>query len=132
MKGFKFFAYGSKDAYQILADILEGYFPYQLKHQYPNGTLLKVIDKTEDLYSTEKESVVDGKKNDERQLKPLSKDEFLDQLPKHVLKNGKIIPVRAGIAKIFEGKPGEAKVGSELPGCRKDPVDGSWIVETEA
>lgn len=28
MKGFKFFAYGSNDAYLILADILEGFFPY--------------------------------------------------------------------------------------------------------
>jgi len=31
MKGFKFFSYGSNDAYQILADIMDGYFPYQLK-----------------------------------------------------------------------------------------------------
>jgi len=34
MKGYKFFSYGSNDAYQILADILEGYFPYQLKYFY--------------------------------------------------------------------------------------------------
>jgi hypothetical protein len=46
MSGFKFFSYGSNDAYLILADILDGYFPYQLKKLYPNGTLLKVVDKT--------------------------------------------------------------------------------------
>jgi hypothetical protein len=28
LKGFKFFTYGSNDAHLILADILDGYFPY--------------------------------------------------------------------------------------------------------
>ena len=30
MKGFKFFSYGSNDSYQILADIMDGYYPYQV------------------------------------------------------------------------------------------------------
>ena len=28
MQGFKFYSYGSNDACQILADIMDGYFPY--------------------------------------------------------------------------------------------------------
>jgi hypothetical protein len=31
MKGFKFYPYTSNDAHLILADVLDGYFPYQLK-----------------------------------------------------------------------------------------------------
>lgn len=81
LKGFKFFSYGSNDAYQILADILEGYFPYQLKKQYPNGTPLKVLDKTDEVYDSEKLmdlKQVDMHKIDEQQLKPLTKEEFLN------------------------------------------------------
>ncbi len=37
-----------------MADILEGYFPYQLKRVYPGGTLLKVVDKTDEAYTAEK------------------------------------------------------------------------------
>ena len=33
----------------------------------------------------------------------MSKDEFLDKLPKNVIKNGKIIPVRDEIAKKMSG-----------------------------
>lgn len=54
MKGFKFFPYGGNDAHLILADILDGYFPYQLKNKYPNGTLLKVVDKTEEMFDPDK------------------------------------------------------------------------------
>jgi hypothetical protein len=41
---------------------------------------------------------------DENALKPQSKEEFLEKLPKNVIKNGKIIPVRDEIAKKFDGK----------------------------
>jgi hypothetical protein len=33
----------------------------------------------------------------------MSKDEFLNKLPKQVIQNGKIIPIRDSIGKIFEG-----------------------------
>lgn len=37
-----------------MADILEGYFPYQLKKDYPEGVPLKVIDKADEDYNPEK------------------------------------------------------------------------------
>jgi hypothetical protein len=45
IKGFKFFPYKSKESLQILSDLVDGYFPYVLKHKYPNGVFLNVIDK---------------------------------------------------------------------------------------
>ncbi|CAD8080874.1 unnamed protein product [Paramecium primaurelia] len=135
MKGYKFFSYGSNDAYQILADILEGYFPYQLKQQYPNGTPLKLIDKTEEVY----EAKADDKKQcgyedlAEKQLKPMKKEEFLEQLPECVIKNGKIIPIRSDIEKRLSGQPNlNATQQLRSAGCRQDPIDGNWIVDTEA
>jgi hypothetical protein len=39
---------------QILADLLDGYFPYILKAKYPNGVFLKVLDKTDEKYNLDK------------------------------------------------------------------------------
>ncbi|KRX01435.1 SEP domain [Pseudocohnilembus persalinus] len=107
MKGFKFFPYGSNQASQILADILDGYFPYQLKQEFPNGTLLKIIDKTDQKYSTEKGQQqkfgeLNGNNVNDDELKPMSKDEFLNKLPKQVIKNGNLIDIRGEIAKKFD------------------------------
>jgi len=38
-------------------------------------------------------------KND---FKPMQKEEFLNKLPKQIIKDGKVIPIRDGIAKMFE------------------------------
>ena len=91
-----------------MADILDGYFPYMLKYKYPNGTFLKVIDKTDEKYSYDKNissNLQDVNKIEENKLKPQSKDEFLEKLPKNVIKNGKVVPIRDEIAKKFEGNP---------------------------
>ena len=53
-QGFKFYKYGSNEGYQILTDLLDGYFPYILKHKYPHGTLIKVLDKTDEKYNKDK------------------------------------------------------------------------------
>lgn len=45
IKGFKFFPYKTKESLQILSDLVDGYFPYVLKHKYPNGVFLNVVDK---------------------------------------------------------------------------------------
>jgi hypothetical protein len=45
IKGFKFFPYKSKESLQILSDLVDGYFPFVLKHKYPNGVFLSVVDK---------------------------------------------------------------------------------------
>lgn len=37
---------------------------------------------------------------DENKLKPMGKEEFLNKIPKNVVKNGKIIEVRDGIDKL--------------------------------
>lgn len=84
LTGFKFFKFGSPEARSILADILEGYFPYQLKRTYPNGVPLKVIDKSDEDFNPEKKGtkMADLTTVDEDKLKPMSKQEFLEKLPK--------------------------------------------------
>jgi len=42
----QFEAFNSSTAQQLIRDILDGYFPYALKDDYPDGVTLKVIDRT--------------------------------------------------------------------------------------
>jgi hypothetical protein len=51
IKGFKFFPYKSKEALQILGDLIDGYFPYVLKRKYPNGVFMKVVDKVAESFN---------------------------------------------------------------------------------
>ena len=60
IKGFPFYPYHSKDAQSVLSDILDGYFPYDLKKKYPDGVPLNPVDLTDDTYTD------DYKKNSER------------------------------------------------------------------
>jgi len=50
IKGFKFFPYKSKESLQILSDLVDGYCPFVLKHKYPNGVFLSVVDKIAQKY----------------------------------------------------------------------------------
>jgi len=107
MKGFPFRPYSSKQAQSILSDILEGYFPYDLKSSYPDGVPLKVINQTGEMYVKSEYVGDQSKMRDLSSLQksgndPISKDDFLKKLPANVIKGGKIIPVREEIAKKFE------------------------------
>jgi len=51
IKGFPFYPYYSKQAQSVLSDILDGYFPYDLKKKYPEGVPLKPIDMCDEVYN---------------------------------------------------------------------------------
>ena len=50
MKGFPFYPYHAKEAQSVLSDILDGYFPYDLKKKYPEGVPLLPVDNTDEVY----------------------------------------------------------------------------------
>lgn len=106
IQGYKFFPYKSKESIQILGDLLDGYFPYVLKAKYPNGIFLKVVDKIDFPYDsdTDKGGIQTFETAEEKLLKPMSKEEFLNKLPKTMTKNGKVIEVRAAIENKLDGK----------------------------
>lgn len=47
---FPFYPYHSKEAQSMLSDILDGYFPYDLKAKYPEGVPLRPVDHTDEMY----------------------------------------------------------------------------------
>lgn len=88
----------------MLSDILDGFFPYDLKQRYPDGVPLKPVDCTEEDYSRETPNPKFKAFGDlERDTGPggLSKEEFLSQFPKSVVKNGNVIPIREELEKRF-------------------------------
>lgn len=90
IKGFPFYPYYSKQAQTILSDILDGYFPYDLKKMYPEGVPLKPVDLCDETYNNQfkvsKNYVLTFKKAnpkfkslmDLEGLNPMSKQEFLN------------------------------------------------------
>ena len=87
-----------------MEDILDGYFPSILRHKFPEGCLFKLITKVEEDFAASMASMANNKQiNDigsfeDRIFKPLSKEAFLNELPREVIKNGKIVPIRDAIA----------------------------------
>jgi hypothetical protein len=83
--------YQTKESLQVLGDLLDGYFPFILKGKYPNGVFLKVVDRLGERYSEDStdENVVSLESKVDRDFKPPSKEEFLQKLPKSIIKNGK-------------------------------------------
>ena len=51
IKGFQFYPYYSKQAQSVLSDILDGYFPFDLKKKYPEGVPLKPVDLVDETYN---------------------------------------------------------------------------------
>ena len=104
IKGFPFYPYNSKDAQSVLSDILDGFFPYDLKKKFPDGVPLKPVDVTDEDYNREQLNPKFKAFGDlERDAGPggLSKEEFLSQFPKNVIKNGNVIPIREELEKRF-------------------------------
>ena len=56
LAGYPFYKYASNEGLQIIGDILDGFFPYILRFKHPYGVPLKIVDKTDLKYTTEKKT----------------------------------------------------------------------------
>jgi hypothetical protein len=105
----------------LLNDIADGYFPYEFKEKHPDGIKLEAVDKSTQMYTKvtevdkkmEQYSKAKGNVRDLNYLNMLTESEhepkmdretFLNQLPKSVVKNGKVIPIRSEISNMI-GSP---------------------------
>ena len=139
IKGFKFSPYYAKEAQSILSDILDGYFPYDLKAKYPEGVPLEPVDLTDETYTDE---LLKDKSNpkfrllselNDKNFKPMSKKEFLDQFPKNVVSKGNLVPIREELEKRFQetGKIEVEKLNSNEPIEAPTPVVAGAYSESE-
>ncbi|KXZ46755.1 hypothetical protein GPECTOR_41g720 [Gonium pectorale] len=124
----------------VLRDIMDGYFPYVLKNDFPDGVPLRVVDRSGESI----DSAAGGRPGgggraagggsrggnihswDEIDshagaAEPMSREKFLSRLPQAVIKNGKVIEVRGDIARMLGG-PGSASRGGDGEGGAKAEV----------
>ncbi|GLC38226.1 hypothetical protein PLESTB_001085400 [Pleodorina starrii] len=113
----------------VLRDIMDGYFPYVLKRDFPDGVPLRVVDRTSESYvgaitpsrrSGAAAAGGGGRGGNIRTFndidlqgaggggEPMSRDKFLSRLPQAVIKNGKVIEIRSDISKMLGGGGGGA------------------------
>jgi hypothetical protein len=90
IENYSFYEYGSKEAKKILKDILDGYTPYILKSEYPNGVILKVENNVQNDYNKQSNKF----KNDK-----ITAEEFVNKFPEKYIKNGEIHNLKQGIEK---------------------------------
>lgn len=104
--------FNSPTSQHLIRDILEGYFPYVLKDDFPNGVELKVVNRTAHAYhdwlsgyaSADKDLVDNGDR-----LAPVgghaigqakgAKEQLLAKLPEKVIRQGQVCDVRDDVAK---------------------------------
>lgn len=137
LEGFPMFYYGSHDALALIADILDGYFPRQLEKSYPDGVLLHMVDKLDEVHDEKKPTKI-GSINDTPLgdgMKQVSKEDFLNKLPEKVIRDGKIIEIRKAVEERLKG-PGAAnsspatKTQPGLKGVVKND-NGDWVLQNE-
>jgi len=51
LEGFPPFSYGSKDSVGLITDLMDGYFPRVLEKSHPDGVLMELVDRLDELKS---------------------------------------------------------------------------------
>ncbi|XP_072103499.1 UBX domain-containing protein 11 isoform X1 [Mobula birostris] len=113
---------------QCMQDIMDGYFPSELQSRYPNGVPIKVTDRRDEIYRDRRRYVefpgvgqkVDGhhdhkssKQQDfefvtetsEVSGQKLSVEQFLNKLPKTVIRAGKVFDIQGEIRALLQVPP---------------------------
>jgi uncharacterized coiled-coil protein SlyX len=100
-------------------DLLEGYFPYELKAEFPDGVVFNVTDKSSELYSKSSEipsnfKAFGGVGNRLGENHPaVGREKFLQSLPVSVISNGSVIDIRSDIAKLLNNGNNNVKLSEK-------------------
>lgn len=93
----------------VLQDVLDGYFPYVLKNEFPNGVPIKLVDRLGERMSQASPHAQHGNIRTFDDLEagpssaPISRDQFLNKLPQAVIRNGKVIEIRGEVGRMMGG-----------------------------
>ncbi|KAH0631192.1 hypothetical protein JD844_005404 [Phrynosoma platyrhinos] len=112
-----FRSYEEPSTQQCLRDIMDGYFPSELQRRYPNGVPFQVTDKRDVFFQERKlpesfpglgqvigHSKPSGIKETQELPGPkLTLDQFLNKLPRSVIRDGNVIDIRGEIKKTLQG-----------------------------
>ncbi|XP_042345063.1 UBX domain-containing protein 11 [Plectropomus leopardus] len=113
-----FRSYEEHSTQRCMRDLMDGYFPSELQDRFPDGVPFEVHDKRDEdfIYTAPwnkfpgEGQAVRGEKNEpsnavSSQLpgKKLSMDQFLNRLPKVVVKAGRVIDIRDSVKAALQG-----------------------------
>ncbi|XP_061453858.1 UBX domain-containing protein 11 isoform X2 [Rhineura floridana] len=117
-----FRSYEEPSTQQLLRDIMDGYFPSELQRRYPDGVPFQVTDKR-DVFFQERQlpksfpgqGQVIGhaqssgvKETNEIPGPKLTVEQFLNKLPKSLIRDGQVIDIRGEIKKTLQGSGGKS------------------------
>ena len=113
-------SYAVKMNRSFVQDLLDGYFPYELKKSHPDGIPFTVLDRSFEHYHRPFSQAGEGRQLGGKRhslsevtagnaktaatADGVDAEAFLQKLPKNVIRNGKVIPVRAGVEDMVKGK----------------------------
>ncbi|XP_066573757.1 UBX domain-containing protein 11 [Amia ocellicauda] len=102
---------------QCVQDLMDGYFPSELQTRFPDGVPFEVRDRRDEVYRQSRRweefpgegRMVGGVPETGHAAGPrLSVEQFLNRLPKAVIKEGKVIDIRGSIRDNLQG-PSQAQ-----------------------
>lgn len=100
--------YAMPEARAFIKDLLEGYFPYELKDTYPDGVWIVLEDFSKHMYAeVAKKGAVESNfhafsgQGNRVGGEKVSAESFLKKLPKNVVSNGKVIDVRGSVGNML-------------------------------
>ncbi|XP_075321292.1 UBX domain-containing protein 11 [Odontesthes bonariensis] len=124
-----FRSYQEDSTQQCMGDLMDGYFPSELQHRFPDGVPFEVHDMRHEEFVTRlpwdtfpgEGKAVRGEKDGStsavsHQLagKRLATDQFLDKLPRFVVKAGRVIDVRDALRTTLQQGSSDAQSSSSV------------------
>ncbi|KAM3829569.1 UBX domain-containing protein 11 [Vipera latastei] len=117
-----FRSYEDPSTQRCLQDILDGFFPSELQRRYPNGVPFQVTDKRDVFFRERKlpgyfpgfgQAVGRSKPSGVKETSEISADgpkltmeQFLNKLPKSLVRDGQVIDIREDLKKTLQGLDG--------------------------
>ncbi|XP_014866003.1 PREDICTED: UBX domain-containing protein 11 [Poecilia mexicana] len=110
-----FRSYQEHSTQQCMQDLMDGYFPSELQQRFPDGVPFEVHDRRDDEFMVrtpwhtfpgDGQAVCGKESTDSVGFVPdrrLTTDQFLNKLPKVVVKAGNVITIRGSLRKTLQG-----------------------------
>ncbi|XP_041439840.1 UBX domain-containing protein 11 isoform X2 [Xenopus laevis] len=110
-----FRSYQEKSTQLCMRDIMDGYFPSELQNRFPDGVTFQVTDNRNVVFQEQSrwddfpgsgQTVGSSGNNIQTSKKPglqLSTDQFLNRLPKSVVRGGRIVDIRGAVKDTLQG-----------------------------
>eukprot|EP01029_Cantina_marsupialis_P028848 TRINITY_DN778081_c0_g1_i1.p1 TRINITY_DN778081_c0_g1~~TRINITY_DN778081_c0_g1_i1.p1 ORF type:complete len:454 (-),score=115.56 TRINITY_DN778081_c0_g1_i1:210-1571(-) len=104
-----FRTYKEESTQQFVKDIIDGFFPFEFKDEFPDGVIFDAQDRRTEYFSSPARDRSGGMKLSTEEAPPMSVDKFLEKLPQKVLHKGEFIDVRDEVKQRLLGDKGEVK-----------------------